>query len=107
MLCDHKTPVLYLGTNLVVFLVLVFCLGPQLGCLDADGDGVPEVPVVVSSAATAVRALKMSRSEFESATIPLKSVSSFYSAKSGKPAYKRPAATFSFSSTRQSAPLRC
>src|SRR5579864_4311939 len=107
MLCDHKARGRYIGVKLLVLLVAIFCLGPQLGCLDADDDGVPEVPIVVSSAATGFLELKMSRSEFETATIALTSLSYFHSAKQGEPVHKRPAVTFSFPSTRQSTPLRC
>ena len=31
----------------LLFVVTLFFLGPQLGSLDVDGDGVPDVPIMV------------------------------------------------------------
>lgn len=35
------------ATAILLFTIAVFFLGPQLGSLDIDGDGVPDVPVMV------------------------------------------------------------
>ena len=34
--------------KILLIAITLFCLGPQLGSLDIDGDGVPDVPVVVT-----------------------------------------------------------
>jgi hypothetical protein len=33
--------------KVLLFAVVLFFLGPQLGSLDIDGDGIPDVPIVV------------------------------------------------------------
>src|SRR5215471_17451442 len=38
-----------------IVAVSLFCLGPQMGSLDTDGDGVPDIPVVISSSTPVVR----------------------------------------------------
>jgi len=38
-----------------IVAVLLFCLGPQMGSVDTDGDGCPDTPVVVSSSTPVVR----------------------------------------------------
>lgn len=35
------------SVRIVLIAITLFVLGPQLGALDIDGDGVPDVPVVV------------------------------------------------------------
>jgi hypothetical protein len=34
--------------KILVIAITLFSLGPQLGSLDVDGDGIPDVPVVVT-----------------------------------------------------------
>ena len=36
-----------MSAAILLFAIAFFSLGPQLGSLDIDGDGVPDVPVIV------------------------------------------------------------
>ena len=38
-----------------IVAVLLFCLGPQMGSVDTDGDGCPDTPVAISSSTPVVR----------------------------------------------------
>ena len=46
--CVRKASSLLSVTTLLAIIIL-FSVGPQLGSFDADGDGVPEVPIIVSN----------------------------------------------------------
>ena len=41
-------------TGLLLVSILHFYAGPQFGSLDADGDGTPEVPIIVLSSSSGV-----------------------------------------------------
>jgi hypothetical protein len=51
---------MFLTAKILLFSITLLLMGPQLGGLDADGDGCPEVPIIVmkgSAAATFAHAL--------------------------------------------------
>ena len=39
-----------IASSLLLLSISLFFVGPQLGSLDTDSDGIPETPVIVSSA---------------------------------------------------------
>ena len=43
-----RRPILLVGLT----TLLLFVVGPQLGSLDADADGIPEIPVALASTST-------------------------------------------------------
>jgi hypothetical protein len=53
---------IFLTAKILLFSITLLLIGPQLGGLDADGDGYPEVPIIVltrSAGATFAHALNI------------------------------------------------
>ena len=43
-----KKAYIVLSVTALLAVVVLFAVGPQFGSFDADGDGVPEIPIMVS-----------------------------------------------------------
>ena len=103
MLDPAKSTLLFTGGKLLLVALVLFCVGPQLGSLDVDGDGIPEVPVIVSTAPTGPRVAQVCRPPHEALTPAIPS-----SRASGSPTKEPRARTrVFFSLTGQFPPLRC
>lgn len=56
--CIKRASIVASVRTLLAFVVL-FSVGPQLGSLDADGDGIPEVPIMVLAGTDAADVLSV------------------------------------------------
>jgi hypothetical protein len=59
--------------RILLIATTLFSLGPQLGSLDIDGDGVPDVPVVVTHVSSPL-SLHLSRNNGGSKIVPVREV---------------------------------
>src|SRR6516162_7967440 len=48
MKCRCAKTLILLSVSIFTVVIILFAIGPQLGSLDVDGDGIPEVPIVIS-----------------------------------------------------------
>lgn len=75
-LCTPVRKIATISAKLLIIAITLFFAGPELGSLDIDSDGVPDVPVVIMHAGHALDVLSLRKRQPE--TVMFTSRTSFW-----------------------------
>ena len=64
-LCARARKIATISAKLLIIAITLFFVGPELGSLDIDSDGVPDVPVVIMQAGHALNVLSLRKRQQE------------------------------------------